>query len=137
MSLLSRSLRALLTRAPLSLHLTQEEQRALEAKYAALYSPLYGKRAGIVSGAADVEHPAEEAAAEAPAGVPEFWLTALRNHELLDEQARTHACTHTPTRAARATPPALENPHTLTYASPAPTPPRNRSRRRTRLCWLS
>lgn len=64
----------------------------LEEKYRALYAPLYATRASIVSGATDIEHPADEAAApDQPAGVPEFWLTALRNNELLDEQARARA----------------------------------------------
>ena len=66
---------------------TQEEQRALEAKYDALYQPLYDKRSGVVNGSADIEHPADEAA-DQPAGIPEFWLTALRNHEMMDAQAR-------------------------------------------------
>ena len=62
------------------------EARALEAKYAVMYAPLYSKRAALVSGATDVEHPAEEAGEEAPAGVPDFWLIALRNHECFAEQ---------------------------------------------------
>ena len=69
---------------------TQEEQRALEAKYRELYAPLYATRASIVSGATDIEHPAGEAP-DQPAGVPEFWLTALRNNEMLEEQARAAA----------------------------------------------
>ena len=41
----------------------------------------------MVTGTADIEHPADEAA-DQPAGIPEFWLTALRNHEMLDAQVR-------------------------------------------------
>jgi len=44
----------------------------------------------VVTGSADVEHPADEAA-DQPAGIPEFWLTALRNHEMLDSQVRASA----------------------------------------------
>jgi nucleosome assembly protein 1-like 1 len=60
--------------------------RALEAKYAALYAPLYAKRSALVSGAEDVEHPEAEQGEESPAGVPDFWLIALRNHESFGEQ---------------------------------------------------
>jgi len=63
----------------------QVERRALEAKYAALYAPLYTQRSGLVSGAVDVAGgPAGEA--DAPPGVPDFWLIALRNHEVFAEQ---------------------------------------------------
>ncbi|KAI3425788.1 hypothetical protein D9Q98_007763 [Chlorella vulgaris] len=65
----------------------REEKRALEDKYDKLYTPLYDKRAQIVNGLAEApENETEEgkaaAAAEAeavPAGVPDFWMTALRN----------------------------------------------------------
>ena len=66
-----------------------EEKRALEDKYAKLYAPLYATRAAIVKGTKDVDaEPAEgdDAEEEAPQGIPEFWLCALRNHELLGEQ---------------------------------------------------
>jgi len=67
----------------------EEEQRALEAKYEELYKPLYEERSAIVSGAIDVVETEDEelvkeieASAEAaPAGIPEFWLIALKNHE--------------------------------------------------------
>ncbi|KAK9842272.1 hypothetical protein WJX81_003991 [Elliptochloris bilobata] len=72
------------------------ELRALEAKYEALYTPLYEKRAKIVKGE---EEPPADAAAPAPAaaageaeaaaaaepvpkGIPEFWLGVLRTHEV-------------------------------------------------------
>ena len=38
----------------------QEELKQLEEKYRKLYDPLYAKRADIVNGKTDVEHPAEE-----------------------------------------------------------------------------
>ena len=68
-----------------------EEKRALEDKYAKLYAPLYATRAAIVKGTKDVdaEHlmiEGDDAEEEAPQGIPEFWLCALRNHELLGEQ---------------------------------------------------
>ncbi|KAJ2826096.1 histone chaperone, partial [Coemansia erecta] len=80
----------------------------LEKKYSKLYAPLYARRSEIVQGAAEPtdeekaegakiaeaekdedadEAPAsgikEEDEEEASAGVPEFWLTALRNHPQL------------------------------------------------------
>jgi nucleosome assembly protein 1-like 1 len=64
--------------------LCQAERRALEAKYEGLYAPLYAKRASLVTGATDCEHPAEDKS-EAPAGVPEFWRIAMCNHESLAE----------------------------------------------------
>lgn len=72
-----------------------EEKAALEAKYQKLYEPLYVKRADIVNGVVEVE-PAKDEAPEAaePAeegkeevkGVPEFWLTAMKTHEILGMQ---------------------------------------------------
>jgi nucleosome assembly protein 1-like 1 len=62
----------------------QAEVRALEAKYEAQYAPLYSKRSGLVTGATDCEQPADDTS-EAPAGVPDFWLVALSNHEALAE----------------------------------------------------
>eukprot|EP00899_Mesostigma_viride_P009001 jgi/Mesvir1/18101/Mv09398-RA.2 len=77
-----------------------EELAALEAKFQALYAPLYEKRADIVTGVVEpeVENFEDEegdgdAAAKGEAkesedivGIPEFWLTAMRNHEVLEEQ---------------------------------------------------
>ena len=66
-----------------------EEKRALEERYAKLYAPLYAKRAAIVKGEKDVDAKPEDgddADEEAPKGVPDFWLCALRNHELLGGQ---------------------------------------------------
>ena len=62
----------------------QAEVRALEAKYEAMYAPLYSKRAGLVTGATDCEQPGDDTS-EAPAGVPDFWLVALSNHEAFGE----------------------------------------------------
>lgn len=63
----------------------QAEQRALAAKYEALYAPMYSKRAAVVTGTQEVAQPAEDTS-DAPAGVPEFWLIALRNHEAFESQ---------------------------------------------------
>jgi nucleosome assembly protein 1-like 1 len=87
----------------------QEEILVLEKKYAQLYKPLYEKRAAIVTGLneptdeevaageqIDVDEEAETESEEtkvdandndekAVTGVPEFWLTALRNHPQLVE----------------------------------------------------
>ena len=56
---------------------TSDDPRA-QAKYRALYQPLYNKRAAIVKGEVDVEATPEEgeeeeAGEEVPAGIPEFW----------------------------------------------------------------
>eukprot|EP01027_Heterolobosea_sp_BB2_P020516 GEZU01029271.1.p1 GENE.GEZU01029271.1~~GEZU01029271.1.p1 ORF type:complete len:440 (+),score=207.97 GEZU01029271.1:175-1320(+) len=79
-----------------------QEVKALEQKYEQLYAPLYQKRAGLVAG--DIE-PTEEELAEIvkiveikeegekkgeeeepeSKGIPDFWLRALQNHELLDD----------------------------------------------------
>lgn len=87
----------------------QEEVLALEKKYLELYKPLYNKRAEIVNGAyepsdeevalgekVDEEEGAEkktenkteekEEEEEQPtSGIPEFWLTALKNHPQISE----------------------------------------------------
>ncbi|KAJ4771574.1 Nucleosome assembly protein 1 [Rhynchospora pubera] len=72
-----------------------EERLALEAKYQKLYEPLYSKRYQIVNGDVEVEGaPKEESTEEAPAdekaavekGVPGFWLTAMKNNEVLVEE---------------------------------------------------
>ncbi|XP_011008690.1 PREDICTED: nucleosome assembly protein 1;2-like [Populus euphratica] len=54
-----------------------EERKALEAKYQKLYQPLYTERFEIVNGQEEVEGAAEEK------GVPEFWLAAMKTHEVL------------------------------------------------------
>jgi len=74
-----------------------EERRALEAKYRGLYAPLYARRSMLVRG--ESEPTEEELGDDVPQtrtadagdvealgdetthGVPEFWLTALSNHE--------------------------------------------------------
>jgi len=72
-----------------------EERAALEAKYAKLYEPLYVKRADIVNGVVEVEAAKDEApepedsteeGKEEVKGVPEFWLTAMKAHEILGMQ---------------------------------------------------
>lgn len=72
-----------------------EERAALEAKYQKLYEPLYVKRSEIVNGVTEVEAAKDEAPeAEEPTeegkeevkGVPEFWLTAMKTHEILGMQ---------------------------------------------------
>ncbi|RUP48671.1 hypothetical protein BC936DRAFT_144209 [Jimgerdemannia flammicorona] len=71
----------------------QEEILSLEKKYLELYRPLYEKRAAVVTG--QTEPTEEEVTAgekidekeedKDVTGVPEFWLTALKNHIQLAE----------------------------------------------------
>jgi nucleosome assembly protein 1-like 1 len=66
----------------------EEEVRALEARFKAELAPLLESRRAVVAG--EVEAPGAEAAADAadadaPAGVPDFWLIALRTHPALEE----------------------------------------------------
>lgn len=86
----------------------QEEVLQLEKKYFAKFTPLYEKRSAIINGKvepteeevkrgdednedeADAAEPAEEAAqpdelAEAVKGIPEFWLSAMKNQVTLAE----------------------------------------------------
>ena len=79
----------------------QEEVLELEKKYFAKFTPLYQKRAQIVNGAAEPtseeiksgeeddepsEEPAEkEEAASDVKGIPEFWLSAMKNQISLAE----------------------------------------------------
>ncbi|CAA7062468.1 unnamed protein product [Microthlaspi erraticum] len=71
----------------------REERAALEAKYQKLYQPLYTKRCDIVNGTTEVEGVPEdtkmdqgdEKAAEEK-GVPSFWLTALKNNDVISEE---------------------------------------------------
>ncbi|KAK4257787.1 hypothetical protein QN277_007327 [Acacia crassicarpa] len=67
-----------------------EERAALEAKYQKLYQPMYTKRYDIVNGVAEVEGVANETAADTEEdkekGVPAFWLTAMKNNEVLAEE---------------------------------------------------
>ncbi|XP_059318470.1 nucleosome assembly protein 1;2 isoform X2 [Lycium ferocissimum] len=71
-----------------------EERAALEAKYQKLYQPLYTKRFEIVTGVVEVEGATTEATAEnqqadkdaVEEGVPGFWLTAMKNNEVLAEE---------------------------------------------------
>ncbi|KAL0337273.1 UNVERIFIED_CONTAM: Nucleosome assembly protein 1 [Sesamum calycinum] len=68
-----------------------EERAALEAKYQKLYQPLYSKRYEIVTGVVEVEGgindtEATNQADEDEKGVPDFWLTAMKNNEVLAEE---------------------------------------------------
>ncbi|XP_038699767.1 nucleosome assembly protein 1;2-like isoform X1 [Tripterygium wilfordii] len=70
-----------------------EERAALEAKYQKLYKPLYAKRYDIVNGVIEVEGTPDEATmdqegdkAAEEKGVPDFWLTAMKNNEVLAEE---------------------------------------------------
>mmetsp|Transcript_21656 Transcript_21656/g.60192 ORF Transcript_21656/g.60192 Transcript_21656/m.60192 type:complete len:377 (-) Transcript_21656:211-1341(-) len=75
----------------------KKERAALEAKYRALYEPLYVKRSAIVTGAEEPqskeendeeeeEEDGEEEVGEETKGIPEFWLCVLRNHDVTEEQ---------------------------------------------------
>nr|XP_043623265.1 nucleosome assembly protein 1;4-like isoform X5 [Erigeron canadensis] len=68
-----------------------EERAALELKYQKLYEPLYSKRYDIVNGVVEVDEVKDEAAADQTdgkdeKGVPDFWLTAMKTHEILAEE---------------------------------------------------
>ncbi|CAA0814260.1 Unknown protein [Striga hermonthica] len=66
-----------------------EERAALEAKYQKLYEPLYTKRYEIVNGVNEVEGNTIEAESE-DKGVPEFWLTVLKNNVILAGEITEH-----------------------------------------------
>ncbi|CAN1291014.1 Nucleosome assembly protein 1;2 [Linum perenne] len=70
-----------------------EERAALEAKYQKLYQPLYNQRYEIVNGVSEVEVSPEEGDKDeetevllAEKGVPEFWLLAMKNNEVIAEE---------------------------------------------------
>ncbi|KAL1531008.1 Nucleosome assembly protein 1 [Salvia divinorum] len=68
-----------------------EERTALEAKYQILYEPFYTKRFEIVNGVAEVEGVAADTEANSRTfisvkGVPDFWLTAMKSNEILEEE---------------------------------------------------
>ncbi|KAH7362951.1 nucleosome assembly protein [Plectosphaerella cucumerina] len=86
----------------------QEEVLQLEKKYFAKFTPLYEKRSTIVNGKAEpteeeikageeddeeedaatddkAEKPTDAASAENVAGIPEFWLSAMKNYDALAE----------------------------------------------------
>jgi nucleosome assembly protein 1-like 1 len=62
-----------------------EEKTALEAKYEKLYQPLYTKRYEIVNGVVEVEGITNEVQ-EGEKGVPDFWLTAIKNNDIVSEE---------------------------------------------------
>ncbi|XP_017638339.1 nucleosome assembly protein 1;3 [Gossypium arboreum] len=70
-----------------------EERTALEAKYQKLYQPLYAKRYDIVNGVAEAEGTTNDAAMDQKEdntaeekGVPDFWLTAMKNNDVLSDE---------------------------------------------------
>ncbi|KAG6428600.1 hypothetical protein SASPL_112852 [Salvia splendens] len=63
-----------------------EERAVLEAKYQKLYQPLYTKRFEIVNGDVEVEGGETEKSDQEEKGVPDFWLTAMKNNEVLAEE---------------------------------------------------
>jgi len=68
-----------------------EELRQLEIKYEALYAPLYTRRAVIVDGteeptAEEIGPDAKPTETKDPKGIPDFWLTALKNYPMIEEQ---------------------------------------------------
>ncbi|KDO48190.1 hypothetical protein CISIN_1g017359mg [Citrus sinensis] len=68
-----------------------EERAALEAKYQKLYQPMYTKRYEIVNGVVEgapneVAMDQEEDKATEEKGVPDFWLTAMKNNDVLSEE---------------------------------------------------
>ncbi|CAI9766022.1 unnamed protein product [Fraxinus pennsylvanica] len=75
-----------------------EERATLEAKYQKLYSPLYAKRYKIVNGIVEVEGATtggeptnqEEGKDAGEKGVPDFWLTSMKNNEVLSEEISEH-----------------------------------------------
>ncbi|KAF8696196.1 hypothetical protein HU200_037094 [Digitaria exilis] len=69
-----------------------EERAALETKYQKLYEPLYSKRYDIVTGVAEVDGITkggdETLVDQKEKGVPDFWLNAMKNNEVLAEEIR-------------------------------------------------
>ncbi|XP_009606365.1 nucleosome assembly protein 1;3 [Nicotiana tomentosiformis] len=71
-----------------------EERAALEAKYQKQYQPLYTKRSEIVNGVVEVDGEATQTAVAdeeedkdaVEKGVPDFWITAMKNNEVLAEE---------------------------------------------------
>lgn len=63
-----------------------KEKALLEAKYQKLYEPLYVQRTDIVNGASEGPGGEGEGGSKESKGIPEFWLTALRNSSLIAEQ---------------------------------------------------
>jgi nucleosome assembly protein 1-like 1 len=76
-----------------------EEHKALEKKYEALYGPIFAKRAEIAKGERepteaevsngqgdDYKEPDDAKQEESDAaGIPDFWLTAMKNHDIIGE----------------------------------------------------
>eukprot|EP00891_Asterochloris_glomerata_P006998 jgi/Astpho2/6998/e_gw1.00107.95.1_t len=70
----------------------QKEKAALEAKYRAMYEPLYDERRDIINGTKEApeqpdlkdDEPGQAKQEAPPTGVPGFWLGALRNDPIAD-----------------------------------------------------
>ncbi|KAL7091787.1 hypothetical protein ACP275_12G125500 [Erythranthe tilingii] len=62
-----------------------EERESLEAKYQKLYQPLYTKRYEIVNGVVEGGI-TESGTTNEEKGVPDFWLIAMKNNEILAEE---------------------------------------------------
>jgi nucleosome assembly protein 1-like 1 len=76
-----------------------EEHKALEKKYEALYAPIFVKRAELVKGereptpeevtkgqGEEYKEPEDAKQEESDAkGIPDFWLTAMKNHDIIGE----------------------------------------------------
>ncbi|XP_062087702.1 nucleosome assembly protein 1;1-like isoform X2 [Humulus lupulus] len=63
-----------------------EERASLESKYHELYQPLYTKRYEIVNGVVEVDGVEHGDKANEDKGVPQFWLNAMKSHEVLAEE---------------------------------------------------
>uniref|UniRef100_A0A2P2M0A3 Nucleosome assembly protein 12 n=1 Tax=Rhizophora mucronata TaxID=61149 RepID=A0A2P2M0A3_RHIMU len=70
-----------------------EERAVLEAKYQKLYQPMYTKRYEIVNGMVEVDVTKNEVEmeqegdkADEEKGVPDFWLIAMKNNEVLVDE---------------------------------------------------
>ncbi|XVF88770.1 hypothetical protein PTKIN_Ptkin19aG0078400 [Pterospermum kingtungense] len=70
-----------------------EERAALEAKYQKLYQPFYAKRYNIVNGVGEAEATPNKTGSDQgedkavkEKGVPDFWLIAMKNNEILSEE---------------------------------------------------
>jgi len=65
-----------------------KEQAELEVKYQKLTSPLQDQRSSIVAGTTEVgayDIPAAAGAKEEDQGIPDFWLNAMTNHDMVGE----------------------------------------------------
>lgn len=63
-----------------------QEKALLDAKFLQQYTPLFDDRAAIIAGTKEVEKGDTPDTDEQDSGLPDFWLTALTNHELIGDQ---------------------------------------------------